>query len=72
MMTFNSPLDGRPSRSNDGKKRRPYDRPMTMAEIAATTDADIDFSDIPECDETFWEHAKRIEPDGVYTPPGDE
>ena len=43
------------------KKR--YDRPMTEAEIAATTDRDIDFSDIPELDEAFWQNAQLVEPD---------
>lgn len=40
-----------------------YDRPMTLDELAAVTDAEIDFSDIPELDETFWTNAMRVEPD---------
>jgi uncharacterized protein (DUF4415 family) len=36
---------------------------MTPAEIAATPDRDIDLSDIPELDETFWQNAHLIEPD---------
>lgn len=36
---------------------------MTPAEIAATPDHDIDFSDPPELDETFWQNAHPIEPD---------
>ena len=32
-----------------------------MEEIAAVRDEDIDFSDIPELDESFWRNAERIE-----------
>jgi hypothetical protein len=34
--------------------KKPYDKPMTAAEIAATPDQDIDFSDMPELDDAFW------------------
>ena len=40
-----------------------YDKPLTPAQIAATKDEDIDFSDIPELDETFWREAKLVKPD---------
>ena len=40
-----------------------YDKPLTPARIAATKDEDIDFSDIPELDETFWREAKLVKPD---------
>ena len=40
-----------------------YDRPLTPAQIAAVKDENIDFSDIPELDETFWKQAKLIKPD---------
>ncbi|MFY7960016.1 MAG: BrnA antitoxin family protein [Elsteraceae bacterium] len=40
-----------------------YDKPMTAAEIAAVTDDQIDFSDIPELDEAFWANARLVEPD---------
>ena len=40
-----------------------YDKPLTPRQIAATKDEDIDFSDIPELDERFWQQAKLIEPD---------
>ena len=43
------------------KKR--YDKPMTAEEIAATTDRDIDFSDVPELDDAFWRNARLVEPD---------
>ena len=40
-----------------------YSRPLTPAQIAATKDEDIDFSEIPELDETFWQEAKIVNPD---------
>jgi uncharacterized protein (DUF4415 family) len=38
-------------------------KPLSAAQIAATKDEDIDFSDIPELDETFWREAELVEPD---------
>ena len=43
------------------KKR--YDKPMTAADIAATPDREIDFSDVPELDDAFWRNARLVEPD---------
>ncbi|WP_428103706.1 BrnA antitoxin family protein [Candidatus Palauibacter sp.] len=40
-----------------------YDRPLTPEQIAAVKDERIDFSDIPELDEGFWERAELVEPD---------
>lgn len=40
-----------------------YDRPLTPAEIAATKDENIDFSEIPELDDNFWRRAELVEPD---------
>ncbi len=40
-----------------------FDKSLSVAEIAATKDDDIDFSDIPELDETFWRDAELVEPD---------
>ena len=40
-----------------------YDSPLTPGRIAAIKDEDIDFSDIPELDETFWQRAELFEPD---------
>ena len=37
----------------------------TAAQIAATKDEDIDFSDIPELDETFWRDAELVEADST-------
>ncbi len=43
--------------------RKRYTKPMTPAEIATTTDRDLDFTDIPELDESFWQNAQLVEPD---------
>ena len=40
-----------------------YDRPLSLDELAQVKDEDIDFSDIPELDETFWKNARLVEPD---------
>ena len=40
-----------------------YDRPLTPEEIAAVKEEDIDFSDIPELDDDFWEQAVIVGPD---------
>jgi len=37
-----------------------YSKPLTATQIAATKDEDIDFSEIPELDETFWREAKLV------------
>ena len=43
------------------KKR--YHKPMAAAEIGATTDREIDFSDMPDLDDAFWQNARLTEPD---------
>ena len=40
-----------------------HDKPLTPRQGAATKDEDIDFSDIPELDESFWQQAELVEPD---------
>ena len=40
-----------------------YDRPLTVEQIAAVKDRDIDFGDIPELDDDFWRNAVLVEPD---------
>jgi hypothetical protein len=40
-----------------------YDKPMTTAEIAAATDRDIDFSEVPNLDDAFWQNARLVERD---------
>ena len=40
-----------------------YHKPLTPEQIAEIKDEDIDFSDIPELDESFWDQAELILPD---------
>jgi len=40
--------------------KRRYDSPMTAAEIAAIPDREIDYSDIPELDDAFWQNARPL------------
>lgn len=40
-----------------------YGKRLTPAQIAATRDENIDFSDVPELDEAFWREAELVEPD---------
>ena len=37
-----------------------HDKLLTPDRIAAVKDEDIDFSDIPELDETFWPEAELV------------
>ena len=46
----------------------PYQRELTNEELANLKDEDIDFSDIPELDETFWKNAEVVETFGSTTP----
>ncbi|MCY3728042.1 MAG: BrnA antitoxin family protein [Nitrospira sp.] len=39
-----------------------YDKPLTPAQIADTEDKNIDFSDIPELDDSYWQEAELVEP----------
>ncbi len=41
----------------------PYDKPLAPDRLAAISDEDIDFSEIPELDDEFWQNAKLVEPD---------
>jgi hypothetical protein len=43
--------------------RKRYNKPMTAAEIAAVTDSEIDYSDIPKLDDAFWRNARLVKPD---------
>lgn len=43
--------------------KKKYKRELSLEELAAMKDEDIDYSDIPELDETFWKNAKLVEPD---------
>lgn len=40
-----------------------YDKALAPNQIAEVKDEDIDFSDIPELDEEFWDRAELVEPD---------
>lgn len=42
------------------KKR--YEKPLTIEELAALPDEEIDTGDIPELDEAFWANAKVMPP----------
>ena len=42
--------------------KKKYDRPLTPEEIAEIPDSEIDYSDIPELDESFWANAKVTPP----------
>jgi uncharacterized protein (DUF4415 family) len=43
----------------------PYERPLTIEQLANQKDEDIDFSDIPELDEEFFKSAVVVYPDGT-------
>ncbi len=40
-----------------------YKKELSIKELAALSDEDLDFSDIPELDEKFWENAKVVYPE---------
>ena len=40
-----------------------YDKALTLEELAAMPDDDIDYSDIPELTEKFWTNAVLVQPD---------
>lgn len=40
-----------------------YYKPLTPKQIAEIKDEDIDFSDIPELEESFWEEAELVKMD---------
>ncbi|MCY3859273.1 MAG: hypothetical protein OXG25_10260 [Gammaproteobacteria bacterium] len=42
---------------------RKFDKPLNPAQIRTIRDDDIDYSDIAELDETFWNHAQLVKPD---------
>jgi uncharacterized protein (DUF4415 family) len=42
-----------------------FRKELTPAEIVALPDDEIDTSDIPELDETFWQNARLVEPEGT-------
>lgn len=40
-----------------------YTEPLTAKQMEELPDAEIDYSDIPELDEEFWENAKLVMPE---------
>lgn len=42
-----------------------YEKELSLEELAALSDEEIDYSDIPELDESFWANAKYVEPEGT-------
>lgn len=40
-----------------------YDKALSPSEIRSIRDEDIDFSEIPELDESFWQNAELVRPD---------
>ena len=40
---------------------RKYDGPLTPEQIANLADEDIDFSDVEELGESFWQNAERVD-----------
>ena len=40
-----------------------YDKELTLEQLAAMPDDDIDYSDIPELSEKFWRNAVLVQPD---------
>ena len=40
-----------------------FENPLEPEQIRALKDKDLDFSEIPELDETFWPEARLVEPD---------
>ncbi len=45
------------------KKR--FQKEMSLEELAAVRDEDIDYSDIPKLDALFWKNAKLVEPENT-------
>ena len=41
-----------------------YEKELTAGELAALPDDQIDYSDIPELDDDFWENARIVAPPG--------
>ena len=42
--------------------KKSYKKPLTVEKMAALSDSDIDFSDIPEYGDEFWKKAKIVPP----------
>ena len=42
--------------------KKQYDKPLSTEELAALPDAEVDTSDIPPLDQTFWNNARLVMP----------
>lgn len=42
-----------------------YEKPLSLEQLAALPDDQIDTSDIPELDETFWKNVKIRDPEAT-------
>lgn len=42
--------------------KKKYKKPLTLEELVARPDSEIDTSDIPELDKNFWDNAKIMPP----------
>lgn len=42
--------------------KKKYKKPLTLEELSARPDSEIDTSDIPELDKNFWDNAKIMPP----------
>ncbi|WP_417729628.1 BrnA antitoxin family protein [Roseovarius sp.] len=42
-----------------------YEKELTIEQLAALPDSEIDTSDIPELGDDFWKNAQLIEPEGT-------
>jgi uncharacterized DUF497 family protein len=58
----------RPTAWKEDVMKKPYDKELSIEQLAALKDEDIDFSDIPEADDAFWKDARVIFPDRAKTP----
>lgn len=45
--------------------KKKFDQELSLEELAARPDDEIDYSDSPELDETFWQNAKLVMPEGT-------
>jgi len=57
-------ISARPAGRSEGKRYQDeIQKELSVEELAALRDEDIDFSDIPKIDESFWREARLAEPD---------
>lgn len=60
------PASSRPAapmaQKGDAMKKR-YNKELSIAELAAVKDEDIDYGDIPQLDDEFWKNARVADPD---------